>query len=137
MLTLKYEDLKSIINLENDSELHLVNNDWFLAEGCNHVIGEWLSKGDFLKLFSDLSQYVENEKIYVFETFERIYKSNGIAKRLCADFNFNWDDFSKFQNSSDMISFYLVPNDLSWVFYVNDDYWAFRKATNKPFKQDF
>ncbi|QQX79212.1 hypothetical protein JK628_16860 [Shewanella sp. KX20019] len=129
---MKFDDLKSIIDIENDLELNLISSDWAMIQGENSELDNWLTKEDFEQLFSPLPEFKSNETVFAFEKFERIYKSTGEIRRLSGSFHLNWKDFSDFQDTTDILCFYLVSPKLSWVLYANRDVWQFAKVTNKP-----
>ncbi|MCE9854299.1 hypothetical protein LZ629_19370, partial [Shewanella chilikensis] len=73
------------------------------------------------------SEHSNNISVYAFETFERTYTSTGLTKRLNAEFELNWESFDRFQSSTDILFLYVVPKNLSWIFYANRDWWQFAK----------
>ncbi len=133
---MNFDDLKSIIDTENDQELKLASNSWEITKNSNSELKSWLSEDQFNQIFSKLSEYQNNDTVFVFESFERIYKDSGLTKRLTEQLDLNWANFNAFQSSTEILYFYMVPKSLNWVLYANRDFWQFAKGNYKPFKQD-
>lgn len=127
-IRLKFESLKSIMNVSNDLELIIHSPEWHVTKAQNSIDGTWLTEEEFIQLFNVLNEFKNNETVYVFETFERVYKSSGLTKRLNQKFQLNWSNFEDFQHSTEILCFYLVPENLSWVPYANRDAWQFAKG---------
>jgi hypothetical protein len=124
---MNFDDLKSILALDDDHEINLIDNDWLLTKGFNSDNHNWLSKEQFDAVFISTSEHSNNTSVYTFETFERTYKSTGLIKRLKSEFKLNWESFDKFQSSTEILFLYVVPKNLSWIFYANRDWWQFAK----------
>ena len=125
---MQFDELKSVLDIDNENELILLSPNWEVTQLPITESGHWLSEEQFHKVFSIVGEYQSNEKVFVFETFERAYKTTGLVKRLNSEFNLNWTSFNNFQQSTDILSFYLVHPNLSWVFYGNRDYCLFAKG---------
>jgi len=125
---LKFDDLSSAIDLECDLELMLVTDRWDIVKTLNSDLNTWLSEDYFRQLFSDISEYKVSETVFVFESFERVYKSSGIKKRLSTQLNLNWNNFDGFQCTTEILEFYMVPKNLSWVLYANRDFCQFANS---------
>lgn len=128
---MQFDDLKSIIDVESDLELNLLSSDWAMIQGKTSELGNWLNENDFEQIFSNTPEFKSNEIVFVFETFDRLYKSTSEIKRLNDSFHLDWNSFSSFQNATDILCFYLVSAKLNWVLYANRDIWQFAKAINK------
>lgn len=126
-IKLNFDDLKSILDLESDQKFSLIDKDWLLTQGCNSDNHNWLSKEQFDAVFISTDEHLNNTSVYAFETFERTYKSTGLTKRLKAELELNWKSFDIFQSSTDILFLYVVPKNLSWIFYANRDWWQFAK----------
>ncbi|MEL7581426.1 hypothetical protein AADY36_19070 [Pseudoalteromonas sp. D15MCD-2] len=125
---MEFDDLKSIIDVSRDLELTLKSPNWEVIKYPISDSGSWMSKELFLKVFSETSEYKNSDEVFAFESFERMYKATGKTNRLNAEFNLNWADFNNFQESTEILYFYLVPQNLSWVLYGNRDFWQFAKG---------
>ena len=125
---LNFDELKSIIDTENDQELSLTSNSWEVIENSNSEVNNWLSEDQFSLIFSSVSESKYGEMVFVFETFERIYKHSGLTKRLTEQLNLKWSKFDKFQSTTEILDFYMVPKSLDWVLYANRDFWQFAKG---------
>jgi|TARA_R110000751_G_scaffold75746_1_gene152460 hypothetical protein len=125
---LNFDDLKSIIDTENDQELKLTSNFWEITKNSNSELKPWLSEDQFNQIFSNLLEYQNNETVFVFESFERIYKDSGLTKRLTEQLDLNWASFNAFQSDTEILYFYMVPKSLNWVLYANRDFWQFAKG---------
>ncbi|GAB1057844.1 MAG: hypothetical protein WAqPseu_19960 [Shewanella algae] len=126
-IQMNFDNLKSILVLDDDHEINLINNDWLVTKGFNSDDHNWLSKEQFDAVFISTSEHSNNISVYAFETFERTYTSTGLTKRLNAEFELNWESFDRFQSSTDILFLYVVPKNLSWIFYANRDWWQFAK----------
>ncbi|MDO6548709.1 hypothetical protein [Pseudoalteromonas carrageenovora] len=124
---MNFDDLKSIIDTESDQELKLTSYTWEIIKNSNSELKPWLSEDQFNQSFSKLPEYQNNDTVFVFESFERMYKVTGLTKRLTEQVNLNWTDFDAFQSSTDILCFYMVPQNLNWTFYANRDFWQFAK----------
>jgi len=125
---LNFDDLKSIIDTENDHELKLTSNSWEITKNSNSELKPWISEDQFNQVFSNLLEYQNNDTVFVFESFERIYKDSGLTKRLTEQLDLNWANFNAFQSSTEILYFYMVPKSLNWVLYANRDFWQFAKG---------
>ena len=125
---MNFDDLKSIIDTENDQELKLTSNFWEITKNYNSELEPWLSEDQFNQIFSNLLEYQNNETVFVFESFERIYKDSGLIKRLTEQLDLNWASFNAFQSDTEILYFYMVPKSLNWVLYANRDFWQFAKG---------
>lgn len=125
---MNFDNLKSILLLDNAYEFSLVDKDWQITRGCNSDDHNWLSKEQFEAVFLSTVEHSCNAPVYAFETFERTYKSTGLTKRLSAEIKLNWESFDTFKNSTDILFLYVVPKSLNWVFYANRDWWQFAKC---------
>jgi hypothetical protein len=125
---LNFDDLKSIIDIENDQELKLTSNSWDITKNSNSELGPWLSEDQFNQVFSKLSECQNNDTVFVFESFERIHKDSGLTKRLTEQLDLNWVNFNAFQSSTEILYFYMVSKSLNWVLYANRDFWQFAKG---------
>ncbi|WP_165727723.1 hypothetical protein [Pseudoalteromonas sp. 31A1] len=125
---MNFDDLKSIIDTENDQELKLTSNSWEITKNSNSELKPWLSEDQFNQVFSNLLEYQNNDTVFVFESFERIYKDSGLTKRLTEQLDLNWANFNAFQSSTEILYFYMVPKSLNWVLYTNRDFWQFAKG---------
>lgn len=125
---MNFDDLKSIIDTENDQELKLTSNFWEITKNYNSELEPWLSEDQFNQIFSNLLEYQNNETVFVFESFERIYKDSGLIKRLTEQLDLNWASFNAFQSDTEILYFYMVPKSLNWVLYTNRDFWQFAKG---------
>lgn len=125
---MNFDDLKSIIDTENDQELKLTSNFWEITKNYNSELEPWLSEDQFNQIFSNLLEYQNNETVFVFESFERIYKDSGLTKRLTEQLDLNWASFNAFQSDTEILYFYMVPKSLNWVLYANRDFWQFAKG---------
>ena len=125
---MNFDDLKSIIDTENDQELKLTSNFWEITKNSNSELKPWLSEDQFNQIFSNLLEYQNNETVFVFESFERIYKDSGLTKRLTEQLDLNWASFNAFQSDTEILYFYIVPKSLNWVLYANRDFWQFAKG---------
>jgi hypothetical protein len=125
---LNFDDLKSIIDTENDHELKLTSNSWEITKNSNSELKLWISEDQFNQVFSNLLEYQNNDTVFVFESFERIYKDSGLTKRLTEQLDLNWANFNAFQSSTEILYFYMVPKSLNWVLYANRDFWQFAKG---------
>ena len=125
---MNFDDLKSIIDTKNDQELKLTSNSWEITKNFNSELKPWLSEEQFNQVFSNLLEFQNNDTATVFESFERIYKDSGLTKRLTEQLDLNWVNFNAFQNSTDILCFYMVPKNLNWVLYGNRDFWQFAKG---------
>ncbi|GAA66137.1 MULTISPECIES: hypothetical protein [unclassified Pseudoalteromonas] len=125
---MNFDDLKSIIDTENDQELKLTSNFWEITKNSNSELKPWLSEDQFNQIFSNLLEYQNNETVFVFESFERIYKDSGLTKRLTEQLDLNWASFNAFQSDTEILYFYMVPKSLNWVLYANRDFWQFAKG---------
>jgi len=125
---LNFDDLKSIIDTENDQELKLTSNSWEITKNSNSELKPWLSEDQFNQGLSNLLEYQNNDTVFVFESFERIYKDSGLTKRLTEQLDLNWTNFNAFQSSTEILYFYMVPKSLNWVLYANRDFWQFAKG---------
>ncbi len=125
---LNFDDLKSFIKTENDQELKVISDSWIVNKGINSELKPWLSKEQFNQIFSDTHEYQSNDTVFVFESFERIYKGSGLTKRLNESIALSWANFDAFQTTTDILYFYMVPKSLNWVLYANRDFWQFAKG---------
>ncbi|MCC4834341.1 hypothetical protein LMH66_16975 [Shewanella sp. 10N.7] len=125
---MNFDDLKSIIDTENDQELKLTSNFWEITKNSNSELKPWLSEDQFNQVFSNLLEYQNNDTVFVFESFERIYKDSGLTKRLTEQLDLNWANFNSFQSDTEILYFYMVPKSLNWVLYANRDFWQFAKG---------
>jgi hypothetical protein len=125
---LNFDDLKSIIDTENDQELKLTSNFWEITKNSNSELKPWLSEDQFNQVFSNLLEYQNNDAVFVFESFERIYKDSGLTIRLTEQLDVNWANFNAFQRDTEILYFYMVPKSLNWVLYANRDFWQFAKG---------
>ena len=125
---MNFDDLKSIIDTENDQELKLTSNFWEITKSSNSELKSWLSEDQFNQVFSNLLEYQNNDTVFVFESFERIYKDSGLTKRLTEQLDLNWANFNAFQSATEILYFYMVPKSLNWVLYANRDFWQFAKG---------
>ena len=125
---MNFDDLKSIIDTKNDLELKLASKPWEITKNSNSELKPWLYEDQFNQVFSKLSEYQNNDTVFVFESFERIYKDSGLTKRLTEQLDLNWANFNAFQSSTDILCFYMVPKSLNWVLYGNRDFWQFAKG---------
>tara|TARA_B110000438_G_C15809892_1_gene649142 strand:+ start:2789 stop:3169 length:381 start_codon:yes stop_codon:yes gene_type:complete len=125
---LNFDDLKSIIDTENDHELKLTSNSWEITKNSNSELKPWISEDQFNQVFSNLLEYQNNDTVFVFESFERIYKDSGLTKRLTEQLDLNWANFNTFQSSTEILYFYMVPKSLNWVLYANRNFWQFAKG---------
>jgi type IV secretory pathway VirB4 component len=125
---LNFDDLKSIIDTENDQELKLTSNSWEITKNSNSELKPWLSEDQFNQVFSNLLENQKNDTVFVFESFERIYKDSGLTKRLTEQLDLNWANFNAFQSATEILYFYMVPKSLNWVLYANRDFWQFAKG---------
>ncbi len=125
---MQFDELKSVLDIDNENELILLSPNWEVTQFSITESGHWFSEEQFHKVFSVVGEYQSNEKVFAFETFARVYKTTGVVKRLNSEFNLNWTSFNNFQQFTDILSFYLVPQNLSWVFYGNRDYCQFAKG---------
>ena len=125
---MNFDDLKSIIDTENDHELKLTSNSWEITKNSNSELKPWISEDQFNQVFSNLLEYQNNDTVFVFESFERIYKDSGLTKRLTKQLDLNWANFNAFQSSTEILYFYMVPKSLNWVLYANRDFWQFAKG---------
>ncbi len=125
---MNFDDLKSIIDTENDHELKLTSNSWEITKNSNSELKPWISEDQFNQVFSNLLEYQNNDTVFVFESFERIYKDSGLTKRLTEQLDLNWANFNAFQSSTEILYFYMVPKSLNWVLYANRDFWQFAKG---------
>jgi hypothetical protein len=124
---MNFDDLKSILVLDDEHEIRLIDSDWLLTKGFNSDDHNWVSKEQFDAVFLSTDEHLNNAHVYAFETFERTYKSTGLTKRLKAELELNWESFEHFQRSTDILILYVVPKNLSWIFYANRDWWQFAK----------
>jgi len=124
---LHFDELKSIIDTENDQELSLTFSSWEITKNSNSELESWLSEEQFNLIFSNTFEFKNDETVFVFESFERTYKQSGLTKRLTDQLNLKWSKFDKFQSSTEIIYFYMVPKSLNWVLYANRDFWQFAK----------
>ena len=124
---MNFDDLKSIIDTENDQELKLTSKSWEITKNFNSELEPWLSEELFNQVFSKLSESQNNDTVFVFESFERIYKDSGLTKRLTEQLDLNWVNFNAFQSSTEILYFYMVPKSLNWVLFANRDFWQFAK----------
>ncbi|GHB74158.1 hypothetical protein GCM10008107_24390 [Psychrosphaera saromensis] len=125
---MNFDDLKSIIDTENDQELKLTSKSWVITKNSNSELEPWLSEEQFNQVFSKLSEFQNNDTVFVFESFERIYKDSGLTKRLTEQLDLNWVNFNAFQSSTEILYFYMVPKSLNWVLFANRDFWQFAKS---------
>lgn len=125
---MQFEELKSVLDIDNENELTLLSPKWKVTQLPIAESGYWILEEQFHEVFSNVGEYQSNEKVFVFETFERVYKTTGVVKRLNSEFKLNWTRFNNFQQSTDILCFYLVPQNLSWFFYGNRDYCLFAKG---------
>jgi hypothetical protein len=125
---LNFDDLKSIIDTENDQELKLIHNSWETTKNSNSALKPWLSEEQFNQVFSNIAEHLSNETVFVFESFERVYKDSGFTRRLTEQVNLNWENFNTFQSTTDILYFFMVPKSLNWVLYANRDFWQFAKG---------
>ncbi|MCL1047507.1 hypothetical protein L2737_19585 [Shewanella electrodiphila] len=125
---MNFDGLKSIIDTENDQELKLTSNFWEITKNSNSELKPWLSEDQFNQVFSNLLEYQNNDTVFVFESFERIYKDSGLTKRLTEQLDLNWANFNSFQSDTEILYFYMVPKSLNWVLYANRDFWQFAKG---------
>ena len=125
---MNFDDLKSIIDTENDHELKLTSNSWEITKNSNSELKPWISEDQFNQVFSNLLEYQNNDTVFVFESFERIYKDSGLTKRLTEQLDLNWANFNTFQSSTEILYFYMVPKSLNWVLYANRNFWQFAKG---------
>ena len=125
---MNFDDLKSIIDTENDHELKLTSNSWEITKNSNSELKPWISEDQFNQVFSNLLEYQNNDTVFVFESFERIYKDSGLTKRLTEQLDLNWANFNAFQSDTEILYFYMVPKSLNWVLYANRDFWQFAKG---------
>ncbi|GLP95048.1 hypothetical protein [Paraferrimonas sedimenticola] len=125
---MQFDELKSVLDTDNENELILLSPNWKVSQFPNTESGHWLSKEQFHEVFSVIGKCQSDVNVFAFETFERVYKATGSTKRLNSEFNLNWTSFNNFQRSTDILCFYLVPQNLSWVFYGNRDYCLFAKG---------
>lgn len=125
---MNFDDLKSIIDTENGQELKLTSNSWGITKNSNSELKPWISEDQFNQVFSNLLEYQNKDTVFVFESFERIYKDSGLTKRLTEQLDLNWANFNAFQSSTEILYFYMVPKSLNWVLYANRDFWQFAKG---------
>ena len=125
---MQFDELKSVLDIDNENELILLSPNWEVTQFSITESRHLFSEKQFHEVFSVVGESQGNEKVFAFETFERVYKTTGEVKRLNSEFNLNWNSFNNFQQSTDILSFYLVPQNLSWVFYGNRDYCLFAKG---------
>ena len=125
---MNFDDLKSIIDTENDQELKLTSNSWGITKNSNSELKPWISEDQFNQVFSNLLEYQNKDTVFVFESFERIYKDSGLTKRLTEQLDLNWASFNAFQSDTEILYFYMVPKSLNWVLYANRDFWQFAKG---------
>ena len=125
---MNFDDLISIIDTENDHELKLTSNSWEITKNSNSELKPWISEDQFNQVFSNLLEYQNNDTVFVFESFERIYKDSGLTKRLTEQLDLNWANFNTFQSSTEILYFYMVPKSLNWVLYANRNFWQFAKG---------
>ena len=125
---LHFDELKSIIDTENDQELSLTSNSWKIIKNSNSEMNNWLSEDQFSFIFSSVSESKYSETVFIFETFERTYRQSGLTERLTEQLNLNWSKFDKFQCSTEILDFYMVSKSLNWVLYANRDFWQFAKG---------
>ena len=123
-----FDDLKSIIDLKSDQELNVVSPDWVIKKKPNSESNNWFSEEQFNQVFSKISELQYPDTVFVFESFERTYKTSGLTKRLTEEFDMNWANFDAFQWSTEILFFYMVPKSLNWVLYANRDFWQFAKG---------
>ncbi len=125
---MNFVDLKLIIDTENDQELVLTNGSWEVTKNSNSELKPWLTEDQFNQVFSSTAEYQNNATVFVFESFERVYKNSGLTKRLNEQLDLNWPNFDAFQSSTDILYFYMVPQNLNWVLCANRDFWQFAKG---------
>ena len=125
---MQFDVLKSVLDIDHENELVLLSPNWEVTKFPIIESGHWFSEEQFHEVFSVVGEYQSNEKVFTFETFERVYKTIGLVKRLNSEFNLDWTSFNNFQRSTDILSFYLVHPNLSWVLYGNRDYCLFAKG---------
>ncbi|WP_348727779.1 hypothetical protein [Rheinheimera texasensis] len=113
--------LTKIVRTEQDLDLRPTNSDWKLVDSIISVSHGWLTENEFNLCFSP---YI-GEKVFAFETFERVNKASGISNRLEQSFVLNWMNFKEFQETTTILFVYVVPVELNWVFYANRDKWQF------------
>ncbi|QBF81647.1 hypothetical protein EXU30_02275 [Shewanella maritima] len=125
---MQFNDLKSVLDTDNENGLTFLSPNWRISQFP--IIGgdQWISEEQFHEVFSVIGEYQTDEKVFIFETFERVYKATGVTKRLNSELNLNWASFKHFQQSTDILCFYLVPENLSWVFYGNRECCLFAKS---------
>ncbi|MEK0160207.1 hypothetical protein WLQ65_13885 [Pseudoalteromonas piscicida] len=125
---MNFDDLKSIIDTDNDQQLVLKSDSWKITKNLNSEVKPWLTEKQFNQVFTGTSEFNENSSVFVFESFERTYKESGVTKRLEAQLDLNWANFDVFQSSTDILYFYMVPKNLNWILYANRDFWQFAKG---------
>ena len=122
------DELKSIIDTENDQELTITCDLWEITKNSNSELKPWLTEEQFNQIFSETIELQNNSSVFVFESFERVCKSSGLTTRLSERLELNWAEFDAFQSSTDILYFYMVPRALNWVLYANRDFWQFAKG---------
>lgn len=113
--------LKKIVHIEQDLDLLPVNPNWKLFDSVLAVSHGWLTEEEF-NLY--LKRFI-GQMVFAFETFNRVDKSTGASKRLEHSFVLSWINFKEFQETTNILFVYIVPEELNWVFYANRDKWQF------------
>jgi hypothetical protein len=93
---------------------------------CNTGMNEdfhWISKAEFTSIFHRLHELCGDDKLFIVEDFERINKKDGHRTRLHDEMNNSWDAFDHFQQSTDILSFYIIGESFKWILWANRDYW--------------
>jgi hypothetical protein len=117
--------LDSIIDTALKDDLYLRDESWEVVKGLNSETEQWLDLAAFTKVFTDTPEFKNAESVWAFEIFGRIYHKSGESKRLSDSFQFTIESFFKFQKSTEILELYLVPQNLTWVFYANRDNWKY------------
>jgi hypothetical protein len=117
--------LDSIIDTSLKDDLYLRDGSWKIVSGLNSETEQWLDLAAFTNIFSDTPELKNAESVWAFETFERTYHKSGESKRLSCSFQFTIKSFFEFQKSTEILELYLVPQNLTWVFYANRDNWKY------------
>jgi hypothetical protein len=123
--TVNFLSLDSIIHTSLEDDLYLRDGSWKIVSGLNSETEQWLSLAAFTNVFTDTPEFKNADSVWVFEVFERIYNRTGESKRLSDSFQFTIESFFEFQKSTEILEFYLVPQNLTWVFYANRDNWKY------------
>ena len=122
---MNFLSLDSIIDTSLKDDLYLRDGSWKIVKGLNSQTEQWLDLAAFTNVFSDTPEFKNAESVWAFETFERTYRKSGESKRLSYSFQFTIESFFEFQKSTEILELYLVPQNLTWVFYANRDNWKY------------